>query len=147
MLLEKHGQEVKKIIYRMSVLQNYVVSLPNGSEGTLYDFYLAVMDNSIEVNDKGYILSDGTLVPTSQEPLFGANEEEMLALMSQYIIDENGMAQEEEYRDEENISETREMVEDEPRQEQEVETGIVVSQAAITIFIFGAMIYFLAKNN
>jgi hypothetical protein len=101
----------------------------------------------VEVNDKGYILFDGTLVPTSQEPLFGANEEEMLALMSQYIIDENGMAQEEEYRDEENISETREMVEDEPRQEQEVETGIVVSQAAITIFIFGAMIYFLAKNN
>ena len=131
----------------MSVLQNYVVSLPNGSQGTLYDFYLAVMDNSIEVSDNGYILEDGTLVPTSQEPLFGANEDEMLALMGQYIIDENATVDEENISEGENNIENKEMLEDEPRQQQEVETGIVVSQAAITIFIFGAMIYFLAKTN
>lgn len=126
----------------MSVLQNYLISLPNGSEGTLYDFYLGVMDNSIEVTDAGYVLSDGTLVPTNQEPLFGASEEEMVALMSPYIIDEDENI--EEIEDDEEV---KEMIEDSPKQIEEVGTGLVLSQAVIVFFIFGGMIYFLSKTN
>ena len=46
----------------MSILSTYTVSLPNGSQGTLLDFYTAIMDGSVETSDAGYILPDGALL-------------------------------------------------------------------------------------
>jgi hypothetical protein len=44
-------------------LSNYIVTLPDGSEGGLDDFYYAIQASEIEITDDGYVLSDGTLLP------------------------------------------------------------------------------------
>ena len=70
----------------MSYLQNINVRLPNGSVGSLLSFYESTMSGDVEVSDEGFILSDGTVIPTNGEPLYGASEEEMEILMEDYII-------------------------------------------------------------
>ena len=72
----------------MSVLSTYTVSLPNGSQGTLLDFYTAIMDGSVETSDAGYILPDGALLPTKGEAIYGPSEDELIALMFPYLQQE-----------------------------------------------------------
>ena len=72
----------------MSILSTYTVSLPNGSQGTLLDFYTAIMDGSVETSDAGYILPDGALLPTKGEAIYGPSEDELIALMFPYLKQE-----------------------------------------------------------
>ena len=72
----------------MSILSTYTVSLPNGSQGTLLDFYTAIMDGSVETSDAGYILPDGALLPTKGEAIYGPSEDELIALMFPYLQQE-----------------------------------------------------------
>ena len=72
----------------MSILATYTVELPNGSSGTLMDFYTAIMDGSVEASDGGYILPDGSVLPTKGEAIYGPSEDELLALMSPYVYQE-----------------------------------------------------------
>jgi len=72
----------------MSILSTYTVELPNGSDGTLMDFYTAIMDGSVEASDSGYILPDGSVLPTQGQAIYGPSEDELLALMSAYVFQE-----------------------------------------------------------
>mgnify|MGYP005820928507 CR=1 FL=1 len=72
----------------MSILSTYTVSLPNGSQGSVMDFYTAIMDGSVEATDEGYILPDGSVLPTEGEAIYGPTEDELLALLSPYIYQE-----------------------------------------------------------
>ena len=66
-------------------LSNYIVTLPDGSEGGLDDFYYAIQASEIEITDDGYVLSDGTLLPTNGEPYWGVTEEDLITLMRDYL--------------------------------------------------------------
>jgi len=66
-------------------MQDYLVTLPDGSEGTLELFYQSILDNSITITDGGYVLEDGTLLETNGEPAMGMTEEELLVILAPYI--------------------------------------------------------------
>jgi hypothetical protein len=66
-------------------MQDYLVTLPDGSEGTLELFYQSILDNSITITDEGYVLEDGTLLETNGEPAMGMTEEELLVILAPYI--------------------------------------------------------------
>ena len=70
----------------MSVLSSYMITLPDGSEGSLMDFYTAIMDGSIDATDEGYVLSSGEIIPTNGHSIYGPTEDELIALMSSYLI-------------------------------------------------------------
>ena len=72
----------------MSILSTYTVYLPDGSQGTLLDFYTAIMDGSVETSDAGYILPDGAVLPTKGEAIYGPSEDELIALMYPYLYQE-----------------------------------------------------------
>ena len=72
----------------MNILSTYTVSLPNGSQGSLLDFYTAIMDGSVETSDAGYILPDGAVLPTKGEAIYGPSEDELIALMFPYLSQE-----------------------------------------------------------
>tara|TARA_R110001599_G_scaffold310354_1_gene517452 strand:+ start:337 stop:714 length:378 start_codon:yes stop_codon:yes gene_type:complete len=72
----------------MSILSTYTVNLPNGSQGTLLDFYTAIMDGGVEATDAGYILPDGSILPTKGEAIYYPSDDELLALMSPYLSQE-----------------------------------------------------------
>lgn len=75
-------------------LSNYIVTLPDGSEGGLDDFYYAIQASEIEITDNGYVLSDGTLLPTDGEPYWGVTEEDLIILMGPYLSDAGSNVQE-----------------------------------------------------
>jgi len=62
-----------------------IVILPDGSQGTLSDFYDGIMDESIKTTDAGYVLSDGTVLSTNGEPMWNPSAEYLYQLMSPYI--------------------------------------------------------------
>jgi len=62
-----------------------IVILPDGSQGTLNDFYDGIMDESIKTTDAGYVLSDGTVLSTNGEPMWNPSAEYLYQLMSPYI--------------------------------------------------------------
>jgi hypothetical protein len=62
-----------------------IVILPDGSQGTLNDFYDGIMDESIKTTDAGYVLSDGTILSTNGEPMWNPSAEYLYQLMSPYI--------------------------------------------------------------
>ena len=66
-------------------LSNYIVTLPDGSEGGLDDFYNAIQASEIDITDDGYILSDGTLLATDGEPYWGVTEDDLIILMGPYL--------------------------------------------------------------
>jgi len=72
------------------MLEGYEVTLPDGSVGSLADFYAGIMDESIQATDAGYVLSDGTLVPTQGEAMWNPDADVLIALMSQSINVEQG---------------------------------------------------------
>ncbi len=67
------------------MLDSYIVTLPDGSEGALSDFYAGIMDESITATDAGYILSDGTLVQTNGEAMWNPDADVLISLMSPYL--------------------------------------------------------------
>ena len=67
------------------MLEGYEVTLPDKSVGSLADFYAGIMDESIQATDAGYVLSDGTLVPTQGEAMWNPDADFLIALMSPYI--------------------------------------------------------------
>lgn len=71
-------------------LANYIVTLPDGSTGSLDVFYDSILSGDIEVTDAGYVLSDGTTLPTQGEPYLGVTEEDLISLMSPYLSDTGG---------------------------------------------------------
>lgn len=62
-----------------------IITLPDGSSGTLSDFYDGIMDESIKTTDAGYVLSDGTVLSTNGEPMWNPSAEYLYQLMSPYI--------------------------------------------------------------
>jgi len=66
-------------------MQDYLVTLPDGSEGTLELFYQGILSNAITITDGGYILEDGSLLETNGEPAMGMVEEELLVILAPYI--------------------------------------------------------------
>ena len=62
-----------------------IITLPDGSQGTLNDFYDGIMDESIKTTDAGYVLSDGTVLSTNGEPMWNPSAEYLYQLMSPYI--------------------------------------------------------------
>tara|TARA_R110002020_G_scaffold25831_3_gene83585 strand:+ start:93 stop:452 length:360 start_codon:yes stop_codon:yes gene_type:complete len=72
------------------MLESYIVQLPDGSEGNLLDFYNGIMDESITATDEGYILSDGSIVPTNGEAMWNPDADVLIALMSPYIVGDSG---------------------------------------------------------
>lgn len=46
------------------------------------------MDGSVETSDAGYILPDGALLPTKGEAIYGPSEDELIALMYPYLVQE-----------------------------------------------------------
>jgi hypothetical protein len=90
-------------------MQDYLVTLPNGLEGTLELFYEGILSNNIGITDEGYILEDGSLLETNGEPAMGMTEEELLIVLAPYIS-EISYDEEEDYDDspeeEEDIVET-----------------------------------------
>ena len=73
----------------MAYIQNIIIELPDGSQGDLMTFYEATMSGEIGISDDGFILPDGSVLPTNGEPLWDASEEEMMILMEDYIIQDN----------------------------------------------------------
>ena len=69
------------------MLDSYIVTLPDGSQGNLLDFYNGIMDESIQATDAGYVLSDGSLVPTNGEAMWNPDADVLVALMSPYLSD------------------------------------------------------------
>ena len=67
------------------MLEGYIVTLADGSEGTLMDFYNGIVDNSIDVTDSGFVLSDGSLVQTNGVPYYPPSAEDLIVLMSPYL--------------------------------------------------------------
>ena len=67
-------------------LDTYIVTLPDGSQGDLMSFYESIMDESIQPTDAGYVLSDGSLIPTNGEAIWNPDEETLIALMTQYLL-------------------------------------------------------------
>lgn len=63
------------------------ITLPDGSQGTLNDFYNGIMDESIQVTDSGFVLSDGSLIKTNGQPMWNPSAEYLTQLMSAYIGD------------------------------------------------------------
>ena len=70
----------------MTYIQNVIIELPDGTQGDLMTFYEATMSGEIGVSDDGFVLPDGSILPTNGEPLWDASEEEMMILMEDYII-------------------------------------------------------------
>tara|TARA_R110000824_G_scaffold400215_2_gene607264 strand:- start:855 stop:1187 length:333 start_codon:yes stop_codon:yes gene_type:complete len=66
-------------------LQNYLVTLPNGLEGGLDVFYDSIVTGLITPSDAGYVLEDGSILPTNGEPYMGVTEEDLLILLGDYI--------------------------------------------------------------
>lgn len=62
-----------------------IIILPDGSSGTLSDFYDGIMDESIKTTDAGYVLSDGTVLSTVGEPMWNPSADYLYQLMSPYI--------------------------------------------------------------
>ncbi len=62
-----------------------IITLPDGSQGTLNDFYDGIMDESVKTTDAGYVLSDGTVLSTNGEPMWNPSAEYLYQLMSPYI--------------------------------------------------------------
>ena len=73
----------------MTYIQNVIIELPDGTQGDLMTFYEATMSGEIGVSDDGFVLPDGSILPTNGEPLWDASEEEMMILMEDYIIQDN----------------------------------------------------------
>ena len=46
------------------------------------------MDGSVETSDAGYILPDGSVLPTKGEPIYGPSEDELISLMFPYLNQE-----------------------------------------------------------
>lgn len=72
------------------MLDGYIVTLPDGSQGSLMTFYEGIMDESITADDAGYILSDGTLLPTNGEAMWNPDADTLVALMMPYLGKEDG---------------------------------------------------------
>ena len=68
------------------MLEGIVIQLPDGTTMTLADFNANVNSGVVDVSDAGFILPDGSILPTNGEPLFGAYPDEMIALMQPYIV-------------------------------------------------------------
>lgn len=68
------------------MLEGIIIQLPDGTTMTLADFNANVNSGVVDVSDAGFILPDGSILPTNGEPLFGAYPEEMIALMQPYIV-------------------------------------------------------------
>lgn len=68
------------------MLEGIVIQLPDGTTMTLADFNANVNSGMVDVSDAGFILPDGSILPTNGEPLFGAYPDEMIALMQPYIV-------------------------------------------------------------
>ena len=68
------------------MLEGIIIQLPDGTTMTLSEFNDNVNSGVIDVSDAGWILPDGSVLPTKGEPLFGAYPEEMIALMQPYIV-------------------------------------------------------------
>mgnify|MGYP003137749451 CR=1 FL=1 len=71
-------------------LANYIVTLPDGSQGTLDVFYDSILSGDIDITDAGYVLSDGTTIATNGEPYWGVTEDDLISLMSPYLSDVGG---------------------------------------------------------
>tara|TARA_B100001093_G_C26609108_1_gene919356 strand:+ start:46 stop:429 length:384 start_codon:yes stop_codon:yes gene_type:complete len=69
------------------MLEGIVIQLPDGTTMTLADFNANVNSGMVDVSDAGFILPDGSILPTNGEPLFGAYPDEMIALMQPYIVE------------------------------------------------------------
>ena len=69
------------------MLEGIVIQLPDGTTMTLADFNANVNSGMVDISDAGWILPDGSIIPTNGEPLFGAYPDEMIALMQPYIIE------------------------------------------------------------
>tara|TARA_R100001244_G_scaffold18708_1_gene19549 strand:- start:697 stop:1065 length:369 start_codon:yes stop_codon:yes gene_type:complete len=69
------------------MLEGYIVTLPDGSQGSLMAFYEGIMDESITATDAGYVLSDGTLLPTNGEAMWNPDADVLITLMSPYLSD------------------------------------------------------------
>jgi hypothetical protein len=72
------------------MLESYIVTLPDGSQGTLGAFYEGIMDESIQATDAGYVLSDGTLLPTNGEAMWNPDADVLITLMSPYLSNDGG---------------------------------------------------------
>jgi hypothetical protein len=88
------------------MLDSYIVTLPDGSQGALSDFYAGIMDESITATDAGYILSDGTLVQTNGEAMWNPDADVLISLMSPYlegveIVEDSGASDSAESADDE----------------------------------------------
>lgn len=81
-LLVEVGKRVKS-----SIMLDTIITLPDGSQGTLNDFYNGIMDESIQVTDSGFVLSDGSLIKTNGQPMWNPSAEYLTQLMSAYIGD------------------------------------------------------------
>jgi len=68
------------------MLEGIIIQLPDGTTMTLAEFNANVNSGVVDVSDAGFILPDGSILPTNGEPLFGAYPDEMIALMQPYIV-------------------------------------------------------------
>ena len=69
------------------MIEDIYIELPDGSVGSLMAFYEGIMDSSISAEDEGYVLSDGTVLPTPTIAMYNPSADELMALMSAYIVD------------------------------------------------------------
>ena len=69
------------------MLEGIIIQLPDGTTMTLAEFNANVNSGMIDVSDAGFVLPDGSILPTIGEPLFGAYPDEMIALMQPYIVE------------------------------------------------------------
>ena len=69
------------------MLEGIIIQLPDGTTMTLAEFNANVNSGMVDVSDAGFILPDGSILPTNGEPLFGAYPDEMIALMQPYIVE------------------------------------------------------------
>ena len=119
-------------------LANYIVTLPDGSTGGLDVFYDSILSGDIEVTDAGYVLSDGTTLPTQGEPYLGVTEEDLISLMSPYLSDAGG-----------GVSSARsEVVND--TVEQESDSGLLSSDSSnghlYKLVVIGLLAYIIVKK-
>ena len=117
----------------MSILSTYTVNLPNGSQGSLLDFYTAIMDGSVETSDAGYILPDGAVLPTKGEAIYGPSEDELIALMFPYLYQEPSPTRDIPKADREIIEE--ELTEDAPKKASKNTTLKVIGLILVVLLL------------
>lgn len=109
----------------MSYIQDIYIELPDGSQGDLLTFYDAINSGEVGVSDDGFVLSDGSILETNGEPLYGVSEDELVILMEDYIVSDSN----------EPISEYSNFVVEPPKN-----NGSLLKLAAV-----GLLIYYLVK--